>query len=172
VLLSFTLTTAVEAEPFILETAFTDISVEVNGSAAFTKMDNGRWSCHVDVTIINKSEGNVTLEWIIAEVMNVTYFDGTSEEWGISSGNVSVNSMIASQGGYSMGWNLSEFGFHDKPDTLYGNATLYFFEASQPLVLDFTIIPEFSSMIVLLPFVTAILIAMLLYRKRAKLSAH
>jgi len=137
-----------------------NIDVFVTGS--FRYHQDGKWRCNVNVTIVNNMDEPVMIPWICLYVLDVTYVDDTFEELNIPINNT-VNIAMASMSSRTFYWNVTESGFDKEPKALSVEGKVH---TDIGDYISWVIIPEFPSLLILPLFMTATLLAVILYRRK------
>jgi len=137
-----------------------DITIDVYIPAVFKYDEDGRWRCYANITIQNLSEENITLSWVCVSLINITFVDETSEELSDLAGyNFTVNLKLKPGNKFILHMTATEFGFDKEPKIIWIRLESSYLEATKSVTMILPIIPEFSSILILLLFMMATLLA-------------
>jgi len=135
-------------------------------SGVFKYDTDGKWRCGLNVTIINDQDEPIDIRWIHLNVTAVTFVDDTYKELNSPINDTRVFAMPA-ESNRTISYNLTEAGFDKEPKELHVDCLV---STNRGLLLWYQqIISEFPSLIILPLFMTAALIAAIMYKRKHKI---
>lgn len=122
-----------------------EITTEITG---FLNQDkDSHWRYYLTINITNNGQNNITLSNIQTEILNVTYANGSFEEWNIK-GNLTVNKVLGSHSSILFNWTVTDYGFLQEPKIVWVKLDVFLLGLENPFTSTFAI-PELSPFFIL-----------------------
>jgi hypothetical protein len=143
-------------------------------TGSFVHEQDGMWRAHVNFTVTNDYEGNITIDWVQITATNITYVDDTFESMSIPR-NTTIGQTYHYGENCTVGWIVSDYGFSKEPKILEVAVDFsvqgYDHQGTSYFGSQFDIVPEYQSFLVVLLIMFSTLIAVAFHRKKSSHSA-
>jgi len=147
--------------------------MEWNVYYAKSQSTGGRWKFMVEIKVWNRANTLIHIPWFYVYFYNVTYTDGTSEDYGLTS-NSTTNYSIKPDDSIDVSVEFTQLGFPKEPADkgIQYRILIYIAEAASSLEI-YTIrgipVPEFSANPIV-AFTVTLAVALLTIHTRTKFS--